>query len=104
MTKEEYVKKYLSGGSREWAEAEYARVMAGDHYDECPFKATGFSLQTFDELPPVIIGPDGKCVCTKDDRCLNVDRRDGNRCTLAELRLLNDQARARRAWQSGGDY
>jgi hypothetical protein len=36
-------------------------------------------------------------------RCLNVDRCDGNRCTLEELKKLNAEARSRRAWQSGGD-
>lgn len=103
MTKEEYIKKHLGGWGPEAAEHEYARVMAGNRYEECPLKAAGFRLVSLSDLPTVVIGADGKCICTKDQRCLNVDRHDGERCTLEDLQRLNSEAIRRRAWQSGGD-
>lgn len=72
-----------------------------DKYKTCPLKEAGFRLETFSELPPMIIGPDGKCICTESDRCMDVDKRDGMRCTLKELQTLDHVARCRRAWQSG---
>ncbi len=102
MTKEEYVKKHLGGCSEGFADAEWARVQAGDRLDECPLAAAGLQLVKLSELPAFIIGHDGKCICTKDDRCMNVDRRDGCRCTLEELKRLSSEASRRRAWQSGG--
>ncbi len=72
-----------------------------DRYLECPLATAGFRLQTFSELPPLIIGADGKCICTHASHCMDVDKRDGNRCTLAQLRDLDSQAVRRRAWQSG---
>ena len=104
LAREEYIKKYLSGWSPEAANREYDRIAAGDHYEECPFKATGFRLIHLRELGSFLIEPDGKCICTKDQRCRNVDRRDGNRCTLEELRKLDEEAQRRRAWQSGSDW
>lgn len=73
-------------------------------YPACPLKAAGFTLVELSDLPPVMIGPDGRCICTTEKRCLNVDKRDGLRCTLAQLQQLNREAINRRAWQSGGDY
>lgn len=104
LTKEEYIKKYLSGWSPEAAGLEYERVMVGDRFDACPLGEMGFRLIHFSELPTVVVGPDDKCICTKDRRCLNVDRRDGNRCTLRELQQLNTDAMNRRARQAGEDF
>jgi hypothetical protein len=64
-----------------------------------------YRLETFSELPPVIIGPDNRCTCTaSSDECPR--RRVGRvqRCTLAELQQLDSEAVSRRAWQSGDDY
>jgi hypothetical protein len=72
-----------------------------DRYEQCPLKAAGLRLVTFSELPTVVIGPDDKCICTEADRCLDVDRKTRDRCTLKELKTLNSQAIFRRAWQSG---
>ncbi len=77
--------------------------MESDKYPTCPLDEAGFYIATFVELPTVIIGPDGKCICTIDQTCRNVDRRDGQRCTLAELKQLDREAISRRAWQSGRD-
>lgn len=89
------------GRSLAAAERESEAIIAGDRFDECPLMAAGFRLEGFVELPTIVIGPDDKCICTKTGRCLNVDRRDGCRCTLTELRLLDSQAISRRARQSG---
>ncbi len=75
--------------------------MGNDRYDECPLAAAGFRLANFAELPSLIIGPDGKCICTKTVPCLDVDKRDGLRCTLEQLRRLDEVASARRGWQNG---
>lgn len=72
-----------------------------EKYTDCPFKGTGFTLEYFKILPSMIIGSDGRCICTVDKKCVNVDKSDNNRCTLAELRLLDQQAMTRYAWQSG---
>lgn len=74
-----------------------------EKYDECPLKAAGFTLHYFHELVAQAIGPDGRCVCTKDQRCQNPDKRGQERCTLEELKILDREAVARRAWQSGWD-
>ncbi|MGH7175124.1 MAG: hypothetical protein ACREGR_02060 [Minisyncoccia bacterium] len=78
-------------------------VLNGDRYNECPLKAAGFTLERFSELGAIIIGPDGKCICTYKNGCMNVDKRDGMRCTRQQLEQLNCEAGRRRAWQSGGD-
>lgn len=75
-----------------------------DKYKECPLKAAGFRLVDFVELPTMIIGPDGMCICTENDRCRDVDKRDGKRCTLEQLKSLDSVASARRGWQSGSDW
>lgn len=75
-----------------------------DKYEKCPLKEAGMSLETFRELPAMIIGADGKCICTVGDRCIDVDKRDDMRCTLQQLRALNSQASSRRARQSGDDW
>jgi hypothetical protein len=72
-----------------------------DKYEECPLKTAGFKLETFLILPPMIIGSDGKCICTVKDQCLNVDKTNQQRCTLQELQKLDAEACNRRAWQSG---
>jgi hypothetical protein len=72
-----------------------------EKYDECPFYKTGFKMVSFDILPSTIIGPDGRCICTKDKACLNVDKRSGERCTEAELDRLDREAVSRRNYQSG---
>lgn len=72
-----------------------------DKYEVCPFKAAGFRLLCLDELPAIVIGTDGKCVCTEASRCLDVDKRDGLRCTEEQLRQLNRVAMGRRAYQGG---
>ncbi len=74
-----------------------------DRYKKCPLTEAGFKLIKLDELPPMIIGADGKCICTADQRCMDVDKRDGQRCTLWELERLSNQASARRSYQSGED-
>lgn len=102
--KEEFIRKNCSGSSEAFAERFWAAVEAGDKYDECPFAKTGFKLLDLPELPTVVIGPDGKCVCTKEKRCLNVDRHDGNRCSVDDLRKLSNEASSRRAYQSGNDW
>ncbi len=91
------------GWSRDAAEREAVIISKGDRYDDCPLEAAGFRLESFAELPTVVIGPDGKCICTKHNRCRDVDRRDGNRCTLEDLKRLDAQARDRRSWQSGDE-
>ncbi len=74
-----------------------------DMYEKCPLTVAGFSLWPFRELGTVVIGSDGRCICTKEGKCINVDKRDGMRCSLAELKQLNNEASRRRAWQSGGE-
>ncbi len=93
----------LSGWHESARTREVEAVMAGDRYDDDPLKAAGFRLRRFDSLGTVVLGPDGKCICTKLRRCLNVDRRDGNRCSESDLEKLNDEAYHRRAYQCGGD-
>jgi hypothetical protein len=75
-----------------------------DGYERCPLTAAGFTLYHFSELGTVVIGPDNRCVCTKESRCRNVDRRDGQRCTVNDLKQLDREASARRGRQSGEDY
>ncbi len=75
-----------------------------DKYETCPLAAAGFKLASFTELPTMVIGPDGKCICTVSDRCLDVDKRDGQRCTMEQLRSLDQQAISRRASQSGDGW
>lgn len=77
--------------------------MATDKYTECPLKAAGFKVEYFSELGTLVIGADGKCICTIDKRCMNVDKRDEQRCTVEQLRQLNREASYRRGYQSGGD-
>ncbi len=72
-----------------------------DKYETCPLKAAGLSLHTLYELGTVVIGPDGKCICTVGQRCMDVDKKGETRCTLEELKTLNSQAERRRSWQSG---
>lgn len=88
-----------------WQEPALSReveaILSGDRFNECPLEDAGFRLEKFSELGTVVIGVDGKCICTVEDRCLNVDKRDGLRCTLAQLRQLNSEAESHRAWQSG---
>ena len=72
-----------------------------DKYELCPLTAAGLALVTFAELPALVIGPDGKCICAKNQPCMDVDKRDGQRCTLEQLRQLDAAARRRRACQSG---
>lgn len=72
-----------------------------DFYDECSLKAAGLSLYHTQELGTLVIGPDGKCICVKGEQCINTDKRGDQRCTLEELRRLDDWAYSRRAWQSG---
>ena len=74
-----------------------------DKYIECPLKVAGFKLEHFTELPSMVIGVDGKCICTVGKRCMDVDKHDEQRCTLEQLRQLDQQAMRRRAWQSGED-
>jgi hypothetical protein len=60
-----------------------------------------YSLAAFEELPPRIVGEDGRCTCTRDAYC-PLGRRGGQaRCTLEELRRCDREAVSRRAWQSG---
>ncbi len=91
-----------------WGEPARSRelqvIMDGDRYDECPFKATGFRLVKLSGLGSIILGPDEKCVCTTGSKCLDIDKRDGMRCSLKQLEKLSDEAVMRRAWQSGGDW
>jgi hypothetical protein len=76
-------------------------IVETDKYERCPLASAGFSLHTFTELPALVIGPDGRCICTADRPCLDPDRRDGKRCTLEQLRQLDLHAAARRGWQYG---
>jgi hypothetical protein len=75
-----------------------------EKYKECPFKATGFKLIDLPELPPMIIGADDMCICVEGSHCMDVDKRDGLRCSLKQLKQLSDDAVRRRAWQSGEDW
>ncbi len=75
-----------------------------EKYKECPFKATGFKLIELPELPPIIIGADDMCICVEGDTCMDVDKRDGLRCSLNHLKKLSREAVSRRAWQSGADW
>lgn len=75
-----------------------------DKYDDCPLKDAGLFMVHLSELPAIIIGSDNKCICTKDQRCLDVDKRDGMRCTLDQLKQLSAEAVSRRARQSGDDW
>jgi hypothetical protein len=77
---------------------------ATDKYPACPLKAAGFTLLHLSEIGTVAVGADGKCCCTTGQRCLDVDKRDGMRCTAAELKALSSAAVRRRAWQSGEDW
>lgn len=69
--------------------------------DRYPEKPHEFKLTKLHELPAVLIGPDGKCDCSVNDRCINPHKTHKNRCTLKELEQLSREAIARRAWQSG---
>lgn len=73
-------------------------------FHECPLALAGMRLETFTELPTMIIGLDGRCICTKSSRCIDVDKRDDDRCTLRHLRQLDSEAMSRRARQSGEDW
>lgn len=90
-----------------WQEPALSRevdaVLNGDRFNKCPLETTGFTLNHFRELGTVVIGADNKCICTIKDRCLDVDKRDGMRCTRQHLEQLNCEAGRRRAWQSGDD-
>jgi hypothetical protein len=63
--------------------------------------AHSYRLVTFTELPPRIIGPDNCCTCTCADYCPAGRTGSQPRCTLEELKRLNQEARFRHAWQSG---
>ena len=69
-----------------------------DRYKEKPHQ---FKLVKLQELPAVLIGPDGKCDCTSEDRCIDNHKMHKNRCTLKELEQLSSEACSRRARQSG---
>lgn len=71
-----------------------------DRYKEKPHP---FKLVHFQELRSILIGPDGKCDCTSEDKCINRHKTHKNRCTLKELDQLDSEASSRRAYQSG-DY
>lgn len=71
-------------------------------YLTSPLKTAGLRLEHLSELGAIVIGPDGCCICTRDDRCLNVDKCGPDRCTLEELQKLSLEAIRRRAYQSGG--
>lgn len=58
----------------------------------------GYSVATFRELQPMLIGPDKACCCTTQDKCVDVDKRDGKRCTLHHLQVLDRVAMNRRGW------
>ncbi len=60
-----------------------------------------YRLETFEELPPLIVGPDGRCTCTQADCCPLRRTGAAERCTLDDLRKLDREAQRRRAWQSG---
>jgi hypothetical protein len=62
-----------------------------------------YTLTTFHELPPRIMGPDSKCTCTACDLCPLGRQGAAPRCTLEDLRDCDRDAIRRRAWQSGGD-
>lgn len=98
---EEKIKATLPG----WYDPALSRmvsaVMNGDFYDECPLKRAGFTRVHLSELGTIILGPDGKCICTTAARCTNCDKVDGVRCTEKQLEQLNYEAAQRRARQSG---
>jgi hypothetical protein len=72
-----------------------------EKYNQNPLQELGFALVHFQELPSTVFGPDGHCICTKNQACLNVDKRCGNRCSLTELLKLDREAAMRRSYQSG---
>jgi hypothetical protein len=78
------------------------RVIKTDKYTHCPLKAAGFTLHRFSELGTIVLDKEQKCICTVNKRCMNVDKYDGQRCSLKQLQQLNDEAIRRRAWQTGG--
>jgi hypothetical protein len=61
-----------------------------------------YRLVNFSELPPRIVGPDGRCTCTCADYCPLERKGYEPRCTLKELEQLDHEAQVRRGYQSGG--
>lgn len=78
--------------------------MSHERYLQCPLRAERFSLVHFTELPSMVFGPDGHCICTEDSKCVNVDKRTPDRCSIADMEKLDREAVIRRAWQAGEDF
>ncbi len=93
----EEVLRRLGGWQEPALSREVEAVLNGDRYNECPLEVAGFTLARYDELGTAVIGPDGKCICTFRKGCLDVDKRDGMRCTRQQLEQLNYDAVIRRA-------
>jgi hypothetical protein len=72
-----------------------------EKYPFCPLSEAGFTLVNFQELPAMVIGPDSRCICVEGQPCMDVDKRDGQRCALDHLRKIDREAVIRRGWQSG---